>query len=412
MLITITVAAAGGFFLTPLAERLAVKCGAVSHPDMDRRTHERPTAQWGGLAVYTALLLAIAYGCYTQSGGFNGIPLPLVMAISAGLICALGAYDDIFELRARWKVIGQVAAIMPVLLAGYYFERLSIFGLSVELGWTGAIFTTAWMLLAINAMNLIDGMDGLASIIGITMAVAIAVIAGYQGQQAVMILSLSIGAALAGFLGYNLPPARIYLGDCGSMVLGFALSLLAIRVSFGSDGSANATIFAVIFIVPLLDTGLAILRRTLKGESFTTADREHVHHKLLDRGIKPTGVLAALGGLCALGGLSAWLTATAQSSVWTWFTLAAVLVALVNRRFVGHQEWEIAKQLVKQSTLNLAGRLAVSRESLRHEMEQTRTFIPKFHWKIVGNSEIKEPVEAIHAIKEDKNWVPPENKAA
>ena len=402
----IIIVAAASFALTPLAEILAVKFGAVSRPDMDRKKHVRPTAQWGGVAVYLALLISIAVGCLTAPSGSYSLSLPLLMAVSGGMLCLLGAYDDMFEIRARWKFAGQIVAITPVVLAGYYFERLTLLGFSIELGWMGALWTMAWMLLAINALNLIDGMDGLASIIGIIIAGAIAAIAVRHGQQTVMVSALAVGAALVGFVWHNLPPARIYLGDCGSMVAGFALSLLAMQVSLDTAGSANATVIAMLFFVPLLDTVLAVLRRTLRGKSFAAADHEHIHHKLLDRGIRAPGILALLGGLCLISGINAWLAATNRSEIWTWITLGALLSFLVNRRLIGHQEWSIAKRLMQHSTVLLI-RLAASQSPSRPQVS-----IPRFQWKIIGNQEPGEPGGTIHLTHKDNSWEPPENKAA
>jgi UDP-GlcNAc:undecaprenyl-phosphate/decaprenyl-phosphate GlcNAc-1-phosphate transferase len=330
--------------LTPLAAALAWKCDAVSKPDGHRKLHPRPTPLWGGVSLYVALLAGLAGGWLFASGLGASWSLPIALALSAGMLCLLGAWDDLTELSAGRKLAGQVVATLPVVLAGFYVERVELLGCTLHLGWVGIVATMAWLLLCINAMNLIDGMDGLASTVGILISAAVAVVAGLYGLADVMLATLALAAALAGFLLYNRPPARIYLGDSGSMVVGGVLGVLVLRASTGGTATPNLTIAAALFFLPLLDTFLAIVRRSIEGRSLMDADRGHAHHRLLDRGLRVWQVLGVLGGLCALSGAVASLTAASGQELLAWTILPAVAALAVRRQLIGHEEWRLARE--------------------------------------------------------------------
>ena len=348
MTLVVAIAVAASLVLTPLAKAMAWKFDAVSWPDGDRRLHARPTALWGGSAVYVAVLLSVVGSYRMVPGTFNAVVLLSALGMSAGMLCLLGCYDDRYELRARWKLLGQIVCTLPVILAGCFVDRIILFGSSIELGWLGIVFTMGWLVLGTNAMNLLDGMDGLASVVGIVISVAVVVMTASQGFSEVTLLALALAGALAGFLVYNLPPARIYLGDCGSMVIGLAVSLLALRVSAEVEMAANVTVAAALLFVPLTDTGLAIIRRTLKGHGLMVADRGHVHHRLLDQGYSIWGVLGILGGICLATGSVAWWVTASGGELWAWALLAGVSVTLVSRKLVGHEEWRMVKRFFWQ----------------------------------------------------------------
>jgi len=346
MTLAVAIAIATSLALTPLARRLAWRFNAVSHPDGRRRLHSQPIPLWGGGSVYLALLLSITIAHLLTEGSGTGPSLPAALALSAGILGVLGCYDDLFDMNARWKLFWQIGATLPIVLFGGCVERVAVFGHPLELGLWGAAFTIGWLVLGINAMNLLDGTDGLASVVGIAISIVIATLAWYQGDPAVMRLALVLAGALTGFLVYNLPPARIYLGDCGSMIIGLTLALLVLRVSIdGALGAVRLTMAAALLFVPFLDTALAIVRRTLNGSGFMAADRGHIHHRLQDRGLNNWKILGFLGGLCLATGAVAWVVAFSRHDLWAWALLATLLAALVNRRLVGHTEWGLARQV-------------------------------------------------------------------
>lgn len=332
--------------LTPVARSLAWKFDAVSRPDGIRRQHARPTAVWGGVAVFAGLGLSVAASCFLLPGildTLSAVPLMTALCISSGMLCLLGCYDDAFELRAGSKLLGQVVSVLPIIVVGCWANHLCFLGWEINLGWFGIPCTIMWLIVGINALNLIDGMDGLASSLGLAISGALAAIAFTLGLPDVMLIALALCGALAGFLVFNRPPAQIYLGDCGSMVIGLVLATLALRVG-PMPGTASVTVLVALLFVPLLDTTLAIIRRALSGRGIMAADRGHVHHRLLDRGLSIWTTLAFLGSLGLMSGAVAWAVAAwEQQEIAAWAIMAGVTIVCVNRRLLGHEEWALTK---------------------------------------------------------------------
>jgi len=356
--IALPVAFVGSLVLTPLARKLAWTCGAVSEPDGKRRLHARPTPLWGGSAVYLAALLSVIASFLLASARAEE-KLPAALALSAGMLCLLGFYDDLCDMSAWWKLLGQIVSTLPVVMAGCYVRQFVLFGHVLDVGLLGTAWTIGWLVLGINALNLLDGVDGLASLMGIVISLAVGAIAATQNRPDVMLLAFALAGALGGFLVHNLPPARVYLGDCGSMVIGFTLALLALRVSLAPRApfTVNVTVAAALLFVPLTDTTLAVVRRTLKGCSFMVGDHSHVHHQLLKRGLSVWAVLGVLGAFGSTTGFVAWLVAAGGREVWGWVVLVTVTLLLASRGLLGHEEWNLAKRFVGQTALPLVRRL-------------------------------------------------------
>jgi UDP-GlcNAc:undecaprenyl-phosphate GlcNAc-1-phosphate transferase len=347
--------------LTPLARSVAVRLGAVDRPDGKRKLQRRPVPRWGGVAVYLALLLGLA------GAQCSGLELPdgfyalsWVICVSAGFVCLLGCVDDRWELSSKRKLLLQIASVLPVALAGYWLEgmavnRIAFFGYTIQLGWLAVPFTVLWLVGCINALNLVDGMDGLASVVGLSTAAILAIIATSLGHAHVALAAVGLGGALAGFLAYNLPPARIYLGDSGSMVIGLVLGVLAIQGSLKTAATLSITAPAVVMTIPLLDTALAIVRRKLTGQRFDVADRGHIHHRLLDRGLSTWQALCIIGSLCVATGAAAAAATIFRSDTLAWVVTLGLVVLMVRLRTFGHHEMS----LVKTQTASLLSRCAV-----------------------------------------------------
>ncbi|MEN6495181.1 MAG: MraY family glycosyltransferase [Thermoguttaceae bacterium] len=283
-------------------------------------------------------------------GRFIGaeISLTVSLTICAGLICLVGMIDDRFFLTARGKLLGQILAVSPMVMVGPSIEWISCFGGEISLGWFAVPWTLGWLLLGMNALNLLDGSDGLASTVGILISLAVAVVAAAQGLAAVAMLALVMAVAVAGFLVYNLPPARIYLGDSGSTLIGFMATSLAMHVSCIWPGTMDLPVFGLLLFVPLFDTSLAILRRTLKGQAVWTGDRGHLHHQLQDRGFTATKILLVLGGLGLAAGLAACAAVCWHQELLATLALASLTGLLIYRQWIARQEWLLLVRLLHQ----------------------------------------------------------------
>lgn len=329
-------AAAGATFVV---RRAALRFGAVDRPDGRRKRHAAPTPRWGGVGVYLAMVLGIVAAGFDRFGvDEHYTELALLLTVAAGIVCFCGAIDDYRPLSSRAKLVLQIAAVMPLIVFGYWIDKVTAFGVPFYLGWMGVPLTIFWLLGCINSLNLLDGMDGLASLVGALTAAMIAIVAHSLGHDHVSVMGLVLAAALGGFLLHNMPPARIFLGDSGSMVIGLTLGVLGLQGALKTSTTLAITIPAVIMSLPFLDTLLAVVRRKLSGRSFAAADREHIHHRLLDRGMTPWQVLCLLGALCLLTGGAATAATIFRNESVAWITALALLVLVVRLRLFGHHE--------------------------------------------------------------------------
>ena len=286
----------------PIVRRIAFRLGFLDYPDAERRMHAKAVPRLGGVGVFLALLVAGAVAAAVDTSGRFVPQLPFVIATAAGgaLLFLAGLADDIKGVPPLAKIIVQSAAAFVVYRYGFRIEHLILpGGFVIDLDWMALPVTVLWIVGLSNAFNLVDGADGLAGGVAIIALVATAASAAVLGDQPIVWCSLALIGAMLGFLRYNWPPARIFLGDSGSLVVGFLLAILTVKGMTRADGAvyAIAPIFALSY--PLLDTGISMLRRWLRGESLSRADGRHIHHQLQALGLGPRQTLLVLYGLSA-----------------------------------------------------------------------------------------------------------------
>ncbi len=279
-------------------------------PDGRRKRHEKPVSRLGGGPIFLALMLGALALVALRYFELRSL-LPLL--ISCALVFAVGFMDDLRPLGARVKLLGQVAVALLLYAMGVSIEVLSNpFGQgAVQLGWWSLPLTVFWLVAIPNIINLIDGMDGLAGGFGMFLTLTLAFVGYLGGNSEVMLLSVLMAGGLAGFLFFNLPPARIFLGDGGAYLLGFFIAATSLRSS--QKGSVIAALFVIIIAlgVPILDTFFAILRRAIRGVPIFSADAEHIHHRLILLGYSKGRALVAMYSVClvlSLVGISILLT--------------------------------------------------------------------------------------------------------
>jgi UDP-GlcNAc:undecaprenyl-phosphate/decaprenyl-phosphate GlcNAc-1-phosphate transferase len=327
-LISFGIAVIAALALTPVARVLATKVGAVDVPE-DRKVHEKVTPTMGGVAIYVALMLGIAayliFGHHPLSNDLIGI------MVGATIIMLFGAVDDIKTLGPLSKLFGQIMAagvlvIMGVQIQNIHIPGASVISLSPELS---VIISLLWVVAFINIINLIDGLDGLAA--GITcIAAASMFVYAYQtgsgpAYQDAALVSIVLCGACLGFLRYNFNPASIFMGDSGSMLLGFLLGAVTIQGVLKSIAAAALFIPLLALAIPILDTGMAIVRRAARGRPITHADKEHIHHRLLNLGhSQRQAVLLLYFWTALLCGTSLALKFTGTNKV-LWITLALAI---------------------------------------------------------------------------------------
>lgn len=303
MLIALAVAAAVSFLTTPMVKSLAYKIGAIDVPRDERRMHSVPIPRLGGLAIFFSFLLTVLVFADIDRQ-MRGILLGAVM------IVVLGVLDDILTLRALPKLIVQIAAAGIAVYHGcviQFFSNPNIFSDAAyfNLGWLSVPVTIIWIVAITNAVNFIDGLDGLAVGVSAISTASLIVIALLVQEHNIALILVALFGACLGFIPYNMNPAKIFMGDCGSTFLGYILATLSVTGLFKLYAIIS---FAVPFLVlglPIFDICFAFLRRIAKGQSPMTADRGHVHHRLIDMGFSQKQAVAIAYMLTAILGLAA-----------------------------------------------------------------------------------------------------------
>jgi UDP-GlcNAc:undecaprenyl-phosphate GlcNAc-1-phosphate transferase len=287
--------------LTPLIRDLFNRWGVVDRPDEVRKLHGRGIPRIGGIplamAYVGALVLFALMPVSARQIVRHDVPLVMRLLPTGLAIFVVGLIDDLFGLRAWQKLAGQIAASLLALLAGIRLASIGGHALPV---WISGPATILWLVGCANALNLIDGLDGLATGVGLFATVTTLASALLNHNFELAIATAPLVGALLGFLRYNFNPASIFLGDSGSLLIGFLLGCYAIVWSEKSATLLGMTAPLIALSIPLLDVTLAIVRRFLRQQPLFSADRGHIHHKLLARGLTPRRVALLLYGLCGI----------------------------------------------------------------------------------------------------------------
>jgi UDP-GlcNAc:undecaprenyl-phosphate GlcNAc-1-phosphate transferase len=313
--------------LTPFLITLARRRGLVDRGD-HRKVHTVPTPRIGGIAIvagFFAPLLTLAFVPGQVHSFFAQYRSVWVLLVCGGAIAALGLYDDLKGASAKQKLFVQiVVAIAMVSVPGYRIEHLQIpFGGVHQLGMLAAPLSVLWIVGIVNALNLIDGLDGLAGGVALIVVATNLVLGLVHGDVMTVLVMTALAGAIIGFLFYNLNPAQIFMGDTGSLFLGFILAAVSLRTSHKSSTAWALLVPVVALGLPIADTLLAFVRRALRGQSPFHPDREHIHHKLMDIGLTHRQAVLALYGTCVCLAGAALLLSFSSSRI-----NAVVLVAV------------------------------------------------------------------------------------
>jgi UDP-GlcNAc:undecaprenyl-phosphate GlcNAc-1-phosphate transferase len=294
------------FVLTRYTRNIATARGWVAAPDFDRHLHSQPLPRLGGVAIFLAFLFSIAIALlvrwrYPELGfGFSSQTL-LTILLPAFLVFLLGIYDDIRSVGPYFKFLVQGIAAAMLFAGGLRILDLPVLFGHHHFSWfVGLPLTILWVLAITNAFNLIDGLDGLAAGSALFSTLVVFVVALLSHSTLVSLLTIALAGAILGFLRFNFNPATIFLGDCGSLFIGFMLSALALQGAQKAPTIIAVAIPVVSFGLPILETALSVVRRFISGRPVFTADREHIHHKLLQRGLSHRQVVIVLYAVSAL----------------------------------------------------------------------------------------------------------------
>lgn len=329
--------------LTPICRDVFRSYGMVDQPDATRKVHRYPIPRVGGLAIAISYLLAYVL-VHPDEGSPLAQQLSLVWRLlpGAALAFGIGLLDDLFNMRAWIKLIGQLGAAGLACVGGV--RILSIGGAPTD-AWWNVPLTILWLLACMNAFNLVDGLDGLAAGVGLFATLTVFTAAMMQHNMVLAVATFPLAGALLAFLCYNFNPATIFLGDSGSLLIGFLLGCYAAIWSNKSATLLGMTAPLMALSIPLLDVALAVVRRFLRRQPIFTADRGHIHHRLLDRGFTPRRVVLVFYGLCGLAAAFSLLQGVVHSFSGALILLFCVFM-LLGIQYLGYAEFDLAGRLL------------------------------------------------------------------
>ena len=311
--LTFALAALTCAIVTPLVRRMAFALGVFDEPDDDRRVHAQPTPRLGGLAIFVGFMLAL-FAMLNVALNNNFVihhylgtrDLALIIGLLSGatLMLGVGLWDDIMGMRPGRKFLAQlIVAAVTVILYKFTIEGFGLPKIGyVGLGWLAVPFSLFWYLGMVNAINFLDGLDGLVTGVTLIASVTMVIVSWWHHQYLVAITMCALGGAAAGFLPFNYHPARIFMGDGGSLFVGFVLASAAVMGTEKVAVGISLLVPLIVLALPIVDTARVIASRLAARAPIFDADRSHVHHQLLDVGLSQRQVVNLIYAVCFILG--------------------------------------------------------------------------------------------------------------
>jgi UDP-GlcNAc:undecaprenyl-phosphate GlcNAc-1-phosphate transferase len=286
------------FTTTPMARMIAYRIGAIDVPRDGRRMHKEPVPRLGGLSIFLGFTLTTLVFC-------EFTPTLVAMWLGGAIIVVTGMLDDVFRLRSLIKLGAQIAVAAIAVSQGVTIPFINLFGTYIQFGPFAIPITILWIVGLTNAINLIDGLDGLSCGVSAICSASLLLVMLLNGDGTSALLTAIMVGACLGFLPFNSNPAKIFMGDTGALFLGYVMSLLSIEGLFKFHTAMSFLIPLSIFGLPLCDTAFAFIRRILHGKSPFAPDRGHIHHRLIDMGFNQKQSVYILYAICGILGVSA-----------------------------------------------------------------------------------------------------------
>jgi UDP-GlcNAc:undecaprenyl-phosphate/decaprenyl-phosphate GlcNAc-1-phosphate transferase len=356
--------------LTPIIRDISRSFNYVDRPG-HRKVHAYPMPRVGGIAI------AIAYGAslilFPGSGSaLRDSSLHAVWKLipGAALVFLIGLIDDFFSLRPLVKVFGLIAAASVVFFSGISLGGIAGHEMAV---WLDYPLTVFWLLLTSNALNLVDGLDGLCAGMGFLATLALFTAALIHGNHPLAFVTFPLAGALLGFLCYNVAPATVFLGDSGALLIGFLLGCYGMLWTQRASTLLSMLVPLLALSIPLLDVSLSVLRRFLRNQPIFLADRGHIHHRLLDRGLSPRQAVWVLYLFAALAASFALLASSFGGHYQGLVILAFCVAAAIGIRQLRYPEFDIAGRLLFRGELQRAMNVKLKIESVAAVLESSAT---------------------------------------
>jgi UDP-GlcNAc:undecaprenyl-phosphate GlcNAc-1-phosphate transferase len=347
--------------LTPIFRDIFRSYGIVDQPDRRRKIHAHPIPRVGGIPIFLSYAIALYPWPHAPVALTEYLPLIQKLAPAATMIFATGLIDDLIGLKPWQKLLGQLGAAGLAYWAGV--RVLVVAGVGAG-AWWALPLTLFWLIACTNAFNLVDGLDGLAAGMGLVAALTLLIAALMHGNLALASAAVPLVGALVGFLCYNFNPATVFLGDSGALLIGFLLGCFGAVWTQKSDTLISMTVPLLALSIPLLDVSLAVLRRFLRNQPIFTADRGHIHHRLIDRGLTPRRAVLVLYLVCAMAAAFALLLTMPHVGRFFGLVMLAVCgVVWLGIRQLRYTEFGLASRLLFGGELQrtLGGQLRLER---------------------------------------------------
>ncbi|WP_108668988.1 glycosyltransferase family 4 protein [Peribacillus acanthi] len=318
--LTLLICFISSLIITPLVKKFAIKIGATDRPNQ-RKVHQKIMPRLGGLAIFISFVIGFLI---LQPDHEHALPI----LIGSVIIIVTGFLDDLFELSAKYKLLGQLAAALVVVLGGVQVEYINLpFGGVLEFGVLSIPLTIVWIVGITNAINLIDGLDGLAAGVSSIAMVTISAMAFLKGDMFTVAIALILLCSTVGFLFYNFHPAKIFMGDTGALFLGYMIAVLSL-LGFKNVTFISLIVPVIILGVPISDTFFAIIRRIVNKQPLSAPDKSHLHHCLLRLGYSHSQTVLLIYAMAASFGLAAFIFS--MSTMWGSFLIIGVLVLAIE----------------------------------------------------------------------------------
>ncbi len=364
--------------ITPVVMWVACRIDAMDRPGV-RTVHGRPIPRIGGVAIFLAAvtaILAVLLANQAVAREFRSVGLQLGMLLGmAAFIFLVGLVDDLQGLPARVKLIAEVTAAVALCTVGVRISRIAVTDHFVlPFGDWGYVLTVLWIVGITNAVNLSDGLDGLAAGVSAIACAVIALFAMYSQNLIMTIFMLALLGGLCGFLFYNFNPAQIFMGDCGSLFVGFTIAASSIMCLTKSSVLVGLALPVLALGIPIFDTFFAMLRRFLERRSLFAPDRSHFHHRLIDLGLKQRhAVIAIYAATCAAAGLGLFMMVRQDAGAIVLFACILVLLLLLFRVVGAVRFGETIQQLQRNYTM------AVQEKRMRRTFEDLQLRFRQVH---------------------------------
>jgi UDP-GlcNAc:undecaprenyl-phosphate GlcNAc-1-phosphate transferase len=316
------------YFITPQVKDLAIKVGAMDAPDA-RKVHKVPIPRMGGLAIYAGFMVAVLASVHLNRE-------LLGLLLGGTVILIIGIIDDMIQLSARVKLLGQIVAALVLIAFDIRIEWLTNpFGDMIYVEYLSVPLTILWVVGLTNTVNLIDGLDGLAAGVSTIASLTIMLVALQQNFWIVAVLMAALAGSALGFLQHNFNPAEIFMGDTGSMFLGYMLAAVSVLGMVKSAATIALIVPIVALGLPIMDTAFAIIRRYTSGRPIFKPDKGHLHHRLLAMGLTQKQAVLLMYVISGCLGLSAIAVTEVNSGIATVIILGIVAIAVFCARKIG-----------------------------------------------------------------------------